>query len=139
MTFLRRYYQAHVFEDEPGLLPVYGQVALCVEQALALEESDPRQALERYGRVPAICPEWANVVKSYAQAFGRERERREQAARDEMEKLTAQILENVHRCLVKKEYTTALEILRQLKQTKPNDLELAELGVQIRLTMLQEA
>lgn len=136
MEFLRTYYKESVFSEEPELLPAYGQAALRVEKALALETSEPKEALALYREAVTVCPQWADAMKAYMQAFGQERERREKAAKDEMRRLRTRIMEEVHNCVKQKRYEEALGIVNQLKQMEPNDLETAELSLRIRLAML---
>ena len=136
-SFLCRYYKSEVIREEPELLPLYGQVAFCVREALALEATDMKQALEKYREVVLLNPEWADIMKSYMNALGGEVARREEAAKEEMKRLEAGVLEEIHKLVQLKQYEPAMAVLRQLKQLKPNDLKLAELTLQIRLAMLE--
>lgn len=121
------------------LLPIYGQVAFRVRDALALEATDMKRALEIYREIVVVNPEWADVMKSYMNALGEEVVRKEDAAKEEMERLEQGVLEEVHKLVHKKQYEDALSVLKQLKQMKPNDLDLAELTLRIRLTMIENA
>ena len=56
-----------------------------------------------------------------------------------MKRLEAGVLEEIHKLVQLKQYEPAMAVLRQLKQLKPNDLKLAELTLQIRLAMLENA
>lgn len=137
--FLCRYYKSEVIREESELLPLYGQVAFCVEEALALEATDMKRALEKYREVALLNPEWADIMKLYMNDLGGEVARREEAAKEEMKRLEAGVLEEIHKLVQLKQYEPAMEVLRQLKQLKPNDLKLAELTLQIRLAMLENA
>ena len=138
-SFLRKYYTQEVIQEELELLPEYGQIAFRIEEALALESTDMKRALEIYREVVLVNPEWADVMKSYMNALGEEVIRKEEAAREEMKRLEQGVLEEIYKLIQMKEYESALAVLRQLKQLKPNDLKLAELTLRIRLAMLENA
>ncbi len=138
-SFLDKYYKQEIIEEELELLPIYGQVAFRVRDALALEATDMKRALEIYREIVVVNPEWADVMKSYMNALGEEVVRKEDAAKEEMERLEQGVLEEVHKLVHKKQYEDALSVLKQLKQMKPNDLDLAELTLRIRLTMIENA
>lgn len=134
--FHRVYYQADIVDECPELLPEYAQAALYIAKAFSLEASEPKAALETYKLAVDVYPSFADAIKSYMRAFGEEQRRRERAAKDEMRELQTKIKAEVYRFMELKQYEAALEILTQLKQLKPNDLELAELSLRIRLAML---
>ena len=138
-SFLKKYYTQEVIQEELELLPEYGQIAFRIEEALALESTDMKRALEIYREVVLVSPEWADVMKSYMNALGEEVIRKEEAAREEMKRLEQGVLEEIYKLIQMKEYESALAVLRQLKQLKPNDLKLAELTLRIRLAMLENA
>jgi hypothetical protein len=138
-AFLRRYYKESIITDKMELLPVYGQAAFRVERALALEEREPKKALELYGEIAIVYPQWRQALKDYMQVFGKAREEKEQAAKEEMRRLEAQVLSEVYNCMKEKRYEESLAILGQLKQVKPDNLAAAKLTLQIRLAMLEEA
>lgn len=134
--FHRVYYQADIVDNCPELLPDYAQAALLIGKALPMEAADPKAALDMLKTAVDVYPSFADAIKSYMRAFGEENRRRERAAKEEMRQLQEKIKAEVYRCMEQKQYETALEILAQLKQLKPNDLELAELSLRIRLAML---
>lgn len=135
-TFCQLFYQKSIMDEYPELLPEYAQAALFMEQAFATEESDPKAALEYLKQVVDVYPAFADAVKSYMKAFGEAQEQKEQAVKEELRQLEIQIKEEVQRCLKQGQNKEALQILAQLKQMKPNDLEAAELTLRARLAML---
>ena len=137
--FLGKYYKEELIREYLELLPTYGQVAYRIAEALELEATDIKRALEIYREVVIIDPQWANVMKSYMTAVGEEQVRRENAAKEEMKKLEQGVLEEIHKLVQNRQYEDALSVLSQLKQLKPNDLDLAELTLRIRLAMLENA
>lgn len=135
-AFHRIYYQAKTVEEYPELLPEYAQAALFIAQALSMEAAEPKAALDTLKKAVDVYPSMADAVKSYMRAFNEEQGRRERAAKEELRQLQKKLTAEVYRFMEQKQYETALEILYQLKQQKPNDLELAELTLRIRLAML---
>ena len=136
---LEKYFKSDVIEGATELLPIYGQVAFRIAEALRTEESDVKRALELYREVVVVDPRWGTVMKSYMQAMNEERKRRELAAKEEMKQLEASVLAEVHKLVVEAKYSEALEILSQMKKMKPNDLGLAESSHRVSLAMLENA
>lgn len=139
ISFLGKYYKEDVIREELELLPLYGQIAYRLESALRLEATDMKRALEMYREVVLVDPGWADVMKSYMNALSVEVTRKDAAEKEEMKRLEQGVLEEVHKLVQKKEYEAALGVLKELKQMKPNDLDLAELTLRVRLTMMENA
>ena len=139
ISFLGKYYKEDVIREELELLPLYGQIAYRLESALQLEATDMKQALEMHREVVLVDPGWADVMKSYMNALSVEVARKDAAEKEEMKRLEQGVLEEVHKLVQKKEYEAALSVLKELKQMKPNDLDLAELTLRVRLTMMENA
>lgn len=136
MYFLRRYYQSQVFQEAPELLPGYGQAALLLENAFALEESEPKEMLRMLKEVVDVYPSFKNVIRGFISAYGIEQDAKKRRQREEMRKLKEQILTQVHALVEQKQYAQALAIVQQLKQMQPDDLELVALGLELRLAIL---
>lgn len=136
--FIKKYYQEDIVYHYPELLPIYGQMAMKLAQALAVEEDDLKRALELYHEMALINPQWADALKSYIQELANERNRREEAAKEEMKQLEAKVMQEILALVKDRKYEEAITILHQLQQMKPNDLDLAEMALQIRLAQLQE-
>ncbi len=134
--FHRVYFQAEIVDNCPELLPEYAQAALFIGKALSMEEAEPKEALDTLKLAVDVYPSFADTIKSYMRAFGEEKRKRERAAKEEMRQLQEKVKGEVYRCMEQKQYEAALQILTQLKQLKPNDLELAELTLRVRLAML---
>lgn len=137
MDFLRKYFQSQIFNEAMELLPAYGQAALLIEQAFALEETNPKEMLRMLKDVVEVYPTLTNVIRGFISAYGIEQDEKKRRQRDEMRKLKEQILEQVQNLVEQKQYESAHAIVQQLKQMQPNDLELVALGLEIRLAMLQ--
>ena len=137
MSFLRKYYQPQVFEEALMLLPVYGQAAYLIEQAFLLEETNPTEMLRVLKQVVEVYPEFANIIRGFLSAYGMEQDAIKRRQRDEMRNLKTQILAQVQTLVEQKQYEAALSIVKQLRQMQPDDLELVELMLELRLATLQ--
>jgi len=136
MHFLRKYFQAQVFEEAQELLPEYGQAALLIERGLALEETNPTEMLRVLKEVVDVYPTFAKVIKAFIFAYGREQQVKKERQKEEMKQLKNQILSQVQILIHKKNYADALSIVQQLKQMQPDDIELAALTLELRLATL---
>lgn len=137
LRFLGIYYTDNVILEYPELLPAVGQAGLLITEAFMMEET-PEKMLKKLAEVSEVYETFKDAVKSYIKAYGMEIEQREQARKEEMYQLELKVREEVKKCIVRKEYENAFLILSQLKKMKPNDLELIQLTIQTRLTMLEE-
>ena len=136
-AFIGKYYQEDIIYHFPELLPIYGQLAMKLAEALAVEEDDLKRALELYREMALINPQWADALKSYMQELANERKRREETAKEEMKQLEEKVMQEILTLVKDRKYEEAITILHQLQKMKPNDLDLAEMALQIRLAQLQ--
>lgn len=137
MSFLRKYYQEQILTDALELLPQYGQAALYMEKAFALEESNPTEMLRLLKEVVNVYPTMASVIRGFITAYGIEQKDRERRQKEEMRQLKAQILMQVQELIKQKKYAEALSIVKQLQQMQPEDLELVSLALELRLAILR--
>ena len=137
LQFLRKYYQVHVFEETPELLPEYGQAALLIERGFALETTNPTEMLRILKEVVEVYPTLTNIIRGFISAYGIEQDAVKRRQREEMQNLKTQILAQVQTLSEQKQYETALSIVKQLKQMLPNDLELVALALELRLATLE--
>ncbi len=135
-TLYRTYYQGEILEKYPELLPRYAQAGLLIEKAFAAEQEDVKTALEYLKQAVEVYKPFADAIKTYLNAYGEEQERRERTRKEELRKLERQIKAEAVKCMESGQYEEALQILTQLKQIKPNDLEIVELSLRARLAML---
>lgn len=138
-AFARCYYRPEIIENYPELLPEYMQAALLLEKAFAVEATDLPRAAELQRRAAEIYPSIAEAVRSFMQATGEERERRDREAKEELRNLEKRVKQQVEQCIEARQYPEALSILVQLKELRPNDLEVATLSLKARLGMLEAA
>lgn len=139
VAFLEKYYNQDIILNYPELLPAYGQAAIIIAEAFCLKEEEPTAMLAKMRQVVDIYETFAEPVKKLICSYGEEQERLHQQREDEMRKLEVQILQQVRNCVAKQEYEQALLILAQLKNMKPNDLELISLSLEIRLMQLSQS
>jgi hypothetical protein len=137
-AFAERYYTREARQEWRELLPEDLQAALLLREAFALEDSDVKQAASLERQAAEMYPPLRDVVLSYQKAFQQEIALRKQRAGEELRALEKQVKAQVMQCIAEKRYEEALEILAQLKQLKPADLEVAELSLRVRLKQLEE-
>ncbi len=132
----RLYYQVEILEQYPELLPRYAQAGLLIEKAFAIEQEDVKASLECLKQSVDVYKPFADVIKAYMKAYGEERERREREQKEELKKLERQIKAEAKKCMENGQFEAALQILSELKQMRPNDLEIVEMSLRARLAML---
>ncbi len=137
-SFFGEYYQTEILESYSELLPVYAQAAVWIDKALKLESENFSGAADSYKKAVEAYPELSELVKQYLNGFASMQQQQKLEARKELQKLGVQVRAQVQQCIEQKQYDTALVILRQLKQMQPNDLDLVEESLKIRLAMLSD-
>ena len=138
IALISRYYKPEIIMEYPELLPSYGQAGLIIHEALLLKEKNPKEMLRKMRQIVDVYETFTDEVKSFISAYGDEQERIKRNRKKEMETLKQQILQEVRNCVSRKEFTQAISILNQLQQIKPNDLELVQMSIELRLTMLEQ-
>lgn len=135
-AFARRYYRPEAIERYPELLPDYVHAGLLLGQAFLVEEKEAPTAAQLQRNAAETDTIIADAVRSYMQAHSDEQQRRARESREEMRRLERQIKKRVEQCLETGQYEAALGILAQLKQMRPNDLDVAEMTLRARLGIL---
>lgn len=138
LSFYRSYYRQEVFEHYVELLPEPCQAAVYIWRALSLQDTDREQAMEALKNSVAVYPLFTEAIKTYIRLYGAEQLRKEKAARDEMRELTGKIKNEVRSLMDKGMLKEAAAVMEQLKRLLPQDLEVANMNLQIRLRMLKE-
>lgn len=115
-----------------------GGVAQQIADALALEESEPQEALRRMAEISQSVPGYAQAIKNYLLAFNDYYQHKEMYAKKELKNLKLQIMSEVQKCIEDKNYVAAITILDQLKQIVPTDLDILEITLQTRLLYLKQ-
>lgn len=114
-----------------------GEVAQKVAYALALEEENPKEAIQCMADLSQAVPGYAHAIKQYLLAFNNYYQNKEEYAKRELEKLKTQVMLEAQKYIAAKDYEMALAILEQLKQTVPADLDIAEITLQTRMLYLK--
>lgn len=135
-AYAHTYYQEDIIENYPELLPPYIQAGLLFEKAFCNETITTKEILAFLKEAVAIYPILAEPVRKYMIAFSDWQEQQERTQKDEMRRLEDNIKKEVFYCVEQKRYEEAIQILKELKKMRPNDLEIVELILQIRLATL---
>ncbi len=135
-TYCRTYYQDDILEKYPELLPEYIQAGLLVKKAFVNGNEITKESLSILKEAVVVYPVLAEPVKEFILEFAKESEQQEREKKQEMRRLEQDIKIEAFRCVKEKRYEDALQILKALRNMKPNDLEIIELMLQIRLAML---
>lgn len=139
LTFYRSYYRQEIFENYVELLPESCQAAVYIWRALSLQDTDREQAMEALKNSVAVYPLFTEAIKTYIRLYGAEQIRKEKAAREEMRELTGKIKAEVRSLIEKGMLKEAASVMEQLKRLLPQDLEVVNMNLQIRLRLLQDA
>lgn len=137
IAFYTKYYTEIATEQYPELLPPEYQAARYIYQALEEETDNLKQSFEIIRKAVDIYPVLADVIKTYLQDYGIEKDRQERKEKEEYRQLTKQIKQSAQELYSKGLYNEAMEVLQQLKQMLPEDLEVAELVLKTRMAMIE--
>lgn len=97
-----------------------------------LEEKDRLQDLNRLKEAVEENPEFAEGIGAFIRLYSEFERQRADKQRKEMEALRVQVIEQVKGLLAGGQKQAALQIVGQLKQMFPEDLEVAALALEIR-------
>ena len=98
-----------------------------------LEEKDKLQDLNRLKEAVEENPEFAEGIGAFIRLYSEFERQRADKQRKEMEALRVQVIEQVNGLIASGQKQVALQIVGQLKQMFPEDLEVAALALEIRL------
>lgn len=137
MEFNRQYYRPQIFESYKVLLPPSVQAAYWIQRGF--QEEDHAQCNKCLKQAVSVYNGLADIVKEYIRLYGKEqleKERKAREARIEMRRLVKEIKGKVKQLIDDKMYAEAASVLEQLKTMCPNDLEVAGMGLRLRLGQL---
>lgn len=123
--------------EEQTELPGACLMAMMIENAMECEDNKD-EFLKIMKQCPEVYPELTNQVKTLLTLYLREPMRKAQEAKREMKQMKQQILEQVKKMNSAGQFDEAIQTLQQLKAIVPNDLDIAELGLEIRLNELKQ-
>ena len=98
-----------------------------------LEEKDKLQDLNRLKTAVEENPEFAEGIGAFIRLYSEFERQRADKQRKEMEALRVQVIEQVRGLITSGQKQAAMQIVGQLKQMFPEDLEVAALALEIRI------
>lgn len=114
-------------------LPDYIQAAVKINEYIQLETENKVQALGLLKEAVDIFPEFADGIGRFLHSYTELEKQRAEHQKKEMEALRLQVIEQVKAMLANEQKDVALQILGQLKQMFPEDLEVAALALEVRV------
>lgn len=138
-AFYREYHTKDAIEKYSELLPDYARGAFALEKAFTYEKSWPEKFVSQLTKVTEVNKATSAAIASFIEQYGEElrNKRKEQEKKEEYEKLRLEKIQDVQKRVVERKYPEALEILNELKEKNPQDLEVADLILQIRLALFE--
>lgn len=118
--------------DQQTELPGACLMAMMIRDAMEYEE-DKERFLETMKQCPEVYPRLTIQVKELLTLYIREPERKAKEARAEMQKIKAQLMEQVRAMKKSGQHEEASQVLKQLQGVFPNDLEVAALTLETHL------
>lgn len=128
--FLQEQGVIHLLGEEN---PAYIQAALFISDYLETEGQDVVQALGCLRDAVEILPDFASGIGSYLHFYGDLEKQRVEKQKKEMEELRIQVIGQVNAMLDSGQIEAATQIIGQLKQMFPGDLEVASLALEVRI------
>ncbi len=123
--------------DEQTELPGACLMAMMIENAMECEDNKD-EFLKIMKQCPEVYPELTNQVKTLLTLYLREPMRKAQEAREEIEKIKKQVLEQAKRLNDAGQFEEAIQIVQQLKGIIPNDLEISMFDLEVQLNNIKE-
>lgn len=130
------YYFCEEYGQQP-IAPPEVQAAAKIKDYEEAEPSDKKQALIALKEAAELCPDFAHGIGQFFQFYSELEKQRAAKQKEEMEELRVQVIGEVNEMLENKQIDSALQIMVQLKQMFPEDLEVAELTLAVRLKTLE--
>lgn len=118
-------------------VPIDVQAAMKIAEYIELEPQDQRLALTRLKEVVDVYPVFARGIGKFFHIYANLEKERIAMQKNEMAVLRNQVTEQVIEMINTGQVTVALQIAGQLKQMFPEDLEVAELALAVRLKSLE--
>lgn len=136
LDFYGRYYREDVFVNAPEVLPEEVQAAIKLMEFIELEKQDKRCALERLKEAVIVYPFFSEGIKAFISLYPQLENQRNKARKKELFDLKQQVLAQTKELMEKNRLEEASQILNQVKKMFPNDLEIMNLVLEIRLKTL---
>lgn len=114
-------------------VPTEVQAAKKFQAYITLEAQDKVAALAQLKEAVDICPRFAHGIGRFFRFYPRLEAERNEKQKQEMKELRIQVFDQVRGMLENGQGQAALEILSQLKQMFPEDLEVAQMLLKCRI------
>lgn len=111
------------------------QAAEEIRGYIEVEAQDALQAIKHLKAAVDACPDFAEGIARFISVYADSEKQRARKQREEMSKLRNQVVEQVKGMLANGQNAEAIAIVQQLKQMFPEDLEVAALGLEIRILL----
>lgn len=113
--------------------PSYLQAAISISEFLELESKEKVQALRKLKKAVEVLTEFAEGVGAFLDNYSELENQRVEKHQAEMEELRVQVIAQVKNMLAAGQTEAAGQIIGQLKQMFPGDLEVATLALEVRI------
>lgn len=100
---------------------------------IRLESQDDIEALKQLKQAVDACPDFAEGISKFISVYTDLKKQRMRKQHEEMQKLRTQVLEQVNMMCINGQTQAAQQILEQLKQMFPEDLEIATLALELKI------
>ena len=100
---------------------------------IRLESQDDLEALKQLKQAVDACPDFAEGISKFISVYTDLKKQRMRKQHEEMQKLRTQVLEQVNMMCINGQTQAAQQILEQLKQMFPEDLEIATLALELKI------
>lgn len=118
-------------------LPRTVQAALRIQEYIDIEPQDKIRAINKLKEAVDICPEFADGIGEFLHFYSDLERQRMAKQKKEMSQLRNQVMGQVQVMIANGQYQEALQIIQQLKQMFPGDLEVVALGLEVRAKTLE--
>lgn len=133
-----KYYEKDIVLHASVLLPQYVGSAIFLKEALILEERDEELSLQYFKKLELLYPHFKRVVKNYLCEKKLEADEKRRNAKDEMHRLQESIICQAKELVQKGQYVTAMAILKDLQKICPDNLDVINAILEVRLGMIEE-
>lgn len=136
----RKIYLYNLFYEDGGNLElVYDdlQAALKIDEYGQIESENRVQALSLLKEAVCYDPELGHGISTFIRFYSELDKQRDARKKEEMDVLREEVIAQIKEMVSKKQYDAALQIASQLKQMFPEDLEVVELALEVRLKAIQ--
>ena len=135
---LERYYEVlKAYAQQGAILESSAAAVEKIGDYLALEVQDKVQALIKLKEAVDVCPDFAEGIGKFLHSYSELERQRVKKQKREMRQLRDQVMEQVKSMTANGQGEAALQIINQLKQMFPDDLEVIALGLEVRLQTLE--